>query len=196
MPSPRNKMTNGILNNINKPKSNGISSSTCDRQTSNGYLVSDEEEQIVRKKLIMMAQEEKNSYNFERNDANNNDNNDDIFADTYAFKKSDANMRNQIEPVVVFSQTAKDQFAASLLKLQADLDFTTNRLSSIETTIDNLTRQQKQQQQLANKKSETNKKKSAIFNKSNLANLVYFGWPVLVFIAMRAIEKRRLQVAN
>lgn len=80
-------------------------------------------------------------------------------------------------------RSAKDQFADALLRLQSDLDNTTGRLDELATKVDGIQssgrRSQQQQQQT---------KSSA--NRTTAETLFYIGWPVLVFFAIRGLERR------
>lgn len=76
-----------------------------------------------------------------------------------------------------FDQGVRDQFAMSLLRLQQDLDLTNRKLSEVENKIDAIKRQRLNMQ--------TNR-----HNGNPMYTLMYFGWPVVVFIAIRAFERR------
>lgn len=105
------------------------------------------------------------------------------------------------EPIVIFdtqnntsiSQTAKDQFAAALLRLQSGLDVSTQRLDAIETRIDDLVKQTRQQARQQQSKSESKSSwATTLVGNGKLGTLLYLSWPVLVFVALRTIERRNM----
>lgn len=90
-------------------------------------------------------------------------------------------------------RSAKDQFADALLRLQADLDKASGRLCAIETKVDQMAQQDRSSSNKHvrindNKHNRTAKK---ILSQKNLARLFYIGWPVLVYVVLRALERRR-----
>lgn len=85
-------------------------------------------------------------------------------------------------------KSMQDQFASSLLRLQANLDTTNQRLGELESKINTIQRQQKQSS------SSNSTANSSSFGKERsqriISTLVQFGWPVLVYLAFRAIERK------
>lgn len=141
--------------------------------------------EALKKKMLLIdepLQQDQNN--------NNTSANDDTFADTFAHQQKSANQDHLIQ---VFSQNQMstsgphDQFAAALLRLQADLDSASQRMSAIEAKLEASikARQQQQRQQV------TPGKRADLLSGRNLtASLVYLAWPVVVYAAMRAVERR------
>lgn len=140
---------------------------------------------------------------------------EDVFQDTCAqptahsrsFRSDNGNSNHHdnAEHIIIYdgqsntsiAQTAKDQFAAALLRLQSGLDESSRRLQTVETKVDEFIKQQQQrnqQQAKAQQNNDTsnNKKGMGKFLSQHGATIVYVGWPVLVFLAMRALERRTL----
>lgn len=99
----------------------------------------------------------------------------------------------QDEQILIINQSnsihksMQDQFASSILRLQADLDTTSQRLGRLETKIEQIQRQQKQSSpnSTANLRGFSKERSQRI-----ISTLVQFGWPVIVYLAFRAIERR------
>lgn len=193
---PRESLTNGKQSKVagqqsaqRKMSSSAFSSSSpAEATTSNGY---------AKKKLMFLEeQQQQNGTHF--CDKNNNSNEDEKFADVCTVSEAHAN-QDQDGPQIFgrnsngsINQTAKDQFAAALLRLQADLDSTSKRLSELEVKLDK--QAGKQQASGAGRATGAGGKGAAkgYFSRDNLASVVYLGWPVLVFLAIRAFERRSL----
>lgn len=102
------------------------------------------------------------------------------------------------EPIVIYdtqsntsiAQTAKDQFAAALLRLQAGLDESTTRLGAMEKRLDEIVNKQRQQQTKSNQEATAAKSHKWFASSGRLNTLMYLSWPVLVFVVMKALEKR------
>lgn len=133
---------------------------------------------------------------------------DEVFQDTCAqpvahSRQQQRNSDNSGEQILIYdgqnntsiAQTAKDQFAAALLRLQNGLDESTKRLLVVESKVDDFIKQQQERNQLQSKRndmSSNNKKGMGKFLNQGTTTLLYLGWPVLVFFALRAIERRTL----
>jgi hypothetical protein len=166
---------------------------------------------ILSKKMQLMEQEQDQANGFHNNN-NNNSQDCEEFHDTHTLNvhSQPGNKRcppsssrdNDDEPIVIFdtqnntsiSRTAKDQFAAALLRLQSGLDASSRRLDEIETKVNNLSKQQRQQ---ANKAGSDTKRGAGagswaltLLGNGRLGALLYLSWPVFVFLAMRALERR------
>jgi len=163
----------------------------------NGYSQS-EAEAIARKK-IKCIEEEQEDLRTTRSAATM-PNNEEIFHDTCAQpvahsrqKQVVSNSKDNQEHVLIYdgqsnssiSQTAKDQFAAALLRLQSGLDESTRRLKEVESKVEGFIKQQQRNQQQSLPKEDKNKSKKGLG-----LTLLYLGWPILVFLAMRTIERR------
>lgn len=104
------------------------------------------------------------------------------------------NNNNNDEPVQVFddsqsssfTQTVQDQFAGALLRLQTSLDKTDQRIATIEKRLNDVARQIAQRQQ----SSACGKTKNPLAK--HLPTIAYFGWPILVYLTMRALERRSI----
>lgn len=83
-------------------------------------------------------------------------------------------------------KSMEDQFASSLLRLQAGLDSTTARLQELENKINQI---QKKQNQLATNSSSSPKDR----NTQIILTLIQLGWPLVVYVAIKAIERRALK---
>lgn len=159
---------------------------------------------LMSKKMQLLESESPQANGF-----NNNNNNatpeSEVFHDTHTLSAHVGNKRSSQddEPIVIFdtqsntsiAQTAKDQFAAALLRLQSGLDVSTQRLEAIEAKVDNLTKQQRQQQSKVQQNNADKKAGSwatTLLGKGQFGTLLYLGWPVLVFVAMRALERRSM----
>lgn len=198
-------------------KANGISSngytSGHSSKSRDGpeILVSPEDEVMMKKKLALLEDEQQQCKHQQQaeikskqtiSDTNNNHNsdNEESFSDTFTMTANPkASKIQQEDNPIVFNKhnstssgySARDQMAASLLRLQAQLDASSQRLSDIEAKVDNLTKRQQQNQKATSGQSSyaaSGAKK--LLTKDNLTNLAYFTWPVLVFFVMRAIERR------
>lgn len=152
----------------------------------------DEDEILVKKKLQMLQEDQTVNNN---NDNNNNDsrNEEEQFADTFTMG-AHAKLTHD-EPIIFdgantrtsIGHSARDQMAAALLRLQAQLDTSSQRLAAVETKLENLTRRHMQQSRESSMKQSGAK---GLLSRDNLTNLAYLTWPILVFVAMRAIERR------
>lgn len=167
--------------------------------TANGN--SSEDSVILKKKLTMFEDKLEKSNDSNNNHSTNESYSEDIFGDTQTIgvhpKFSSKSHEDKIpiftdqgsEQQSSFSQSIKDQFAIALLRLQQDLDVTNRKLDDIEAKVNLITRQNSDNRQ---KNKPKNRDGTGFFNKNNMYSLIYFGWPVVVFIAMRAIEKKSL----
>lgn len=175
---------------------NGFSMDANGLDTSDGdYL----KIKLANKKLELMEQE------YGASEPRSNQSQEaEVFHDTSALGAHTTNRRSSsqdTEPIVIYStqsntsiaQTAKDQMAAALLRLQSGLDSSTLRLSAIETRVDELVKQQRQKTR-SNQEAPKAKRNNWLSpsSSSHLNTLIYLSWPVLVFVAMRALEKRAL----
>lgn len=168
---------------------------------------SSSQETVSLKEKIMMLEEKIGNSNQTLDDNNNYNNNqsdtDEVFGDTqtvgvhpkFSSGSNDEKIpifgdQNNEQQQGPFGQSVKDQFAISLLRLQKDLDATNFKLNEVETRIDAIYRQNSLNQEKLNKQTKNNK--SSLFNRDNMFTLMYFGWPVVVFIAMRAFERRSI----
>lgn len=174
------------LANGNSKPNHANSNGNC---TSNGsYSASNDA--LLKKKLLLSVEDQVAN---QRLDMNNNKG--ETFADSYTMG-SNTKQVNEEDPIIFnadnssINQSAKDQFAVALLRLQADLDATSHRLTEMESKVDkirNATAQSTQPKQVYAGKVV----RKSLFSRDNIASLIYLGWPVVVFLAMRAIEKRR-----
>lgn len=102
---------------------------------------------------------------------------------------------NDNEPLLVYSdenssitRTVRDQFAVALLKLQSDLEATGRRLSELESAVRNAgvgrgtTRTEQGARPSTGGKCQS----------GNMMQILYIGWPMIVYIAMRYMERRSL----
>ena len=159
------------------------------------------QEALLNKKMQLL--ENDGTHQANGFDNNNKPAEGEVFHDTQTLSAHVGNKKfsQDDEPIVIFdtqtntsiAQTAKDQFAAALLRLQSGLDVSTQRLEAIEAKIDNLSKQQRQHGKL----HDANSKKAAtwteaLLGKGRLGTLLYMSWPVLVFVAMRALERRSM----
>lgn len=179
-----------------QPKTNGFS----DRVQANGKNIPTEA--LLNKKMLLLEGESQQANGFGDNDGQRSQD-CDVFHDTKTLSAHIAGKRatQEGEPIVIFdtqsntsiAQTAKDQFAAALLRLQSGLDVSKQRLDSIEAKVENLTRQQRQQ----SKPNSSGIKKASTWTKAllgdgRLGTLLYLSWPLFVFVAMKALERRSL----
>lgn len=167
-------------NNLrNRTKANGLN------KKSKGFACSIEETLETKKKLLLLNQDDDNNNGF----VQNLETTDDNFADTFTSKPEHHHAKVD-EVVEIFNETAKDQFAAALLRLQTDLDSTNKRMLDIEIKMESLIKKQESKNNQSKQKATNSSKGHVILNWDNLGNLVYFGWPIVVYLAMRAIERR------
>jgi len=154
----------------------------------------DVEGEILNKKLMFMREEEANNLHDGNNNRGDTSNLEDTFMDTNTV---DAHAKfEQLEPQIFdqnnssIGQSARDQFAVALLRLQADLDSTGQRLAQIESKVDKLNLNK----QRAGKTTDAGRgdKRSGLFGGNNMSTIMYLSWPLIVFVAMRAIERRSL----
>lgn len=100
---------------------------------------------------------------------------------------------NNDEPLQVFDgsqtssfvHTVQDQFAGALLRLQTSLDKTDQRIASLEKRLNEFARQIAQRQQQSSSRNS-----SKIPLAKHLPTLAYLGWPILVYLTMKAMERR------
>lgn len=90
----------------------------------------------------------------------------------------------------LIGQSARDQFAAALLRLQANLERSSERLASVEDKLEELLRQRQQQLELQRQRKQEAARGALAGGR--LRTILYLGWPVLVFVALRALERRSL----
>lgn len=202
------QLQNGFKSEDQCSSSSSSSSSTPKATTTrqqqkankSGALSETETLRLVAKKKQLLIEENQPEEN------NNNNNNiivEEEFSDVKTLssngKFSSNSEEQQAEPIIIgaeaqdeltsIGRSARDQFADALLRLQADLHDTTERLSELATKVDKInlsTRNRLQEQERAASKS------SSVFNRDNATTLFYFGWPVVVFFTIRALEKRSL----
>lgn len=130
---------------------------------------------------------------------NNNYLEEDSFADTQFV--ASARHSDDHASIGIFSNQSlapstaiRDQFADALLRLQTDLDSTSRRLADLEQQVQSVTRMndQVQRQQKQQASDRPTGKKSSLFSGKNASRLLFLSWPILVYVAMRAIERRSL----
>lgn len=138
---------------------------------------------LLKKKLLLLEEENSRS----QNDSNNNKSRltEDAFSDTC---QSDDQIPVFGSTSGSIGQTVRDQFAVALLRLQTDLEATSQRLVEMESKLEEWTRKTRSQA----RPPTSAKPSKGIFTKDNVYNIAYLGWPVLVYLAMRAIERRSL----
>lgn len=171
-------------------------------KSSNG-LAMDPTESLLNKKLLLLEEHSNESNNNSYHQASSFQNGghqeeEESFADAHTFG-AHAGKFDDEEPLIFNSngtsmiRTARDQFAIALLSLQADLEATSRRLAEIETKVSTVNKQQQQQNLAAAAAARSRENaKGGLFNKENLTSLVYLSWPVVVFFAIRAIERRSM----
>lgn len=172
---------------------------------------------LLKKKLVMLEDKLNNDISDMDNNnncANNNNQSDgeEIYGDaqtigshpkrfvgksTIADEKipifTDQNNEQQQQQSNLFGPSIKDQFATALLRLQHDLDATNEKLNDIETKLDSISKRNLNNSRQSNwQQTSGSSSKKGFLNKNNIYTLMYFGWPVVVFIAMRALEKKSL----
>lgn len=139
----------------------------------------------------------------------NNDNNDDkneVFSDMKTtvdslHKKLNSSQDDQIfifgraqqQNNESFRNSIRDQFAESLLKLQADLDGTSDRLNELEARISAIQQRQQRQQSSTESLNKSQGKFRKLLDDPVVSKLIFLGWPILVFVTMRAIERRSIK---
>lgn len=159
---------------------------------------------LLKKKLITLEDklndaDDNNNNNNSNYKTNNQSDDDEIFGDTktiglrpkFVGKSNDETIPifgNQIDEDQS-GQGIKDQFAIALLRLQQNLDATNIKLRDVETKVDAISRQNSNRQKLIER---TDGKRIGLFNRDNFYTLAYLTWPVVAFVAMRAIEKKSL----
>lgn len=200
-------------NNIHK-KSNG-------KSLANGIHQSEAFDELVNAKQKLLIAEknaqQSNSISADKVNLNNNNNDDqysndanEIYGDAYTHSNTQHSKfattcskaatkflnNNNDEPVQVFTDepdhssfahTVQDQFAGALLRLQTSLDKTDKRIASIETRLNDFARQIAQRPQPKSGKSRLSR---------HLSTLAFFSWPIVVFLAMRALERRSITAAR
>lgn len=149
---------------------------------------------LAKKKELLDEQQEP--------EVNNNNNNagqtEEKFSDLRTIGINGKCSSEQEEPCIFtgdheietsIGRSAKDQFADALLRLQSDLHNNTERLSELANKVEKInlssSRGGRMQQQ-------QNNKSSPVLNRDNITTLFYFSWPVMVFLAIRAYERRSL----
>lgn len=193
MPALRNRQ-HLIVGASNNNLANGHANGYANSKSPSGK----QEKALLKKKLSLLEDQIKEDTNNNNNQSQSD--NEEFFGDTHTTEAHFSKFNNSLndEKIPIFSsntgetnQSVKDQFAVALLRLQHDLDATNQKLGQVETRLDAINRQvtgfgnkQKGAAGRANK--------SGLFSKDNMYNLMYLSWPVVVFIAMRAIEKRSL----
>lgn len=167
----------------------------------NGF--SADEAQILKKKLISAQEEEYNANNNSLQQTNHQEDTrieQDEFEDTSTMG-AHAKMNTDEPPVLVFpnqrgtssiGKSVNGQFAAALLRLQVDLDATCKRLSGLETRLDSAISKTQTRETQEKAREAAAKKRSNLFTKDNVYTLIYLSWPVVVYMTMRAIERRSL----
>lgn len=101
----------------------------------------------------------------------------------------------QDEQILIINQSnsihksMQDQFATSILRLQANMESTSQRLNELEAKINQIQRQRNQplSDSTANFYAFGKERTQKI-----ITTLVQYGWPVVVYLAIRAIERRAL----
>lgn len=168
----RQHLVNGKANGASTERMNGLASQSPV-----------ELDPFITKKLIQIEEEDH---------TNNNDSDrmEDTFSDTCTMgshcKIPDENPMIFSELKTSINQTARDQFAVALLRLQTDLDAASRRLTEVESRVDGINRLQRNRD--AQIKAST--KSSGLFCRDNLVSLAYLSWPIIIIVAMKAIERR------
>lgn len=193
----------GNKKQLHSAHTNGARNGTKKGSKQNGYSktsTTGDDKTLIKKLIIADQDEEPNGADSNNNNSNSNSNN--INSDEEEFSDMSTSVAGNcdqvsLEPAAAAAEvetsigrSARDQFAAALLRLQADLDRTSGRLDAIETKVDRLTREAKQQVGRTSN-NQPRGAKNRVLSGKNLRTLFYIGWPVLVFFAMRAIERRR-----
>lgn len=141
--------------------------------------------EALKKKMLLLeepVQQDQNNNNATPSKA-------ETFADTFTHQQKVSNQDNLIH---VFSQVASstsglhDSFATALLRLQAKLDSADERLGVIESKLEATIKARLQQRQQVTPVKRTN----VLTGRSLTTSLAYLAWPVVVYVAMRAIERR------
>lgn len=145
-----------------------------------------EAKMALKKKILMLE----DGY-----DENNNSNSldQDTFGDTSVQQASTRSQNaHQLEDLVeVFKHgqglaSPQDQFAAALLRLQLELDAAGERLSAVERKLEQaMTTRQQRAPQVTPARSDP-----LISGRTLTTGFIYLAWPVVVFAAMRAYERR------
>lgn len=187
-------MDQKMATNLRKrQQSNGIQAETPDEQQVESKL-DKQSELLAKKKLVLMEQDV----------TINNNNSGEVDQDeTFCDIKTTADLihsklNTQDEQIFIFGKdkqpnkgninnSIRDQFAASLLRLQANLDEQNSRLVDLEAKLDTIQRSRRQQ---GNKDKKSKGALGGLIGDITLGKLAYLSWPILVFVAMRAIERR------
>lgn len=201
-------------------KPNDVHKKSNGKTSANGFHQSETFDELVNAKQKLLIAEKNaqqtNSIKADKVNLNSNNNNNDnysnddsneIYGDAYTHPNTQhskfatthskvatkfLNNKNNNEPVQVFSDdqdqssfahTVQDQFAGALLRLQTSLDKTDKRIASIETRLNEFARQTAHRQQPKASKGRLSQ---------HLSTIAFFGWPIVVFLAMRALERRSL----
>lgn len=85
-------------------------------------------------------------------------------------------------------ESAKGQFASALLRLQIDLDATNRRLNGLESKLDAALSSKPRNERVKG----TEARRDRLLSRDNMYTLIYLSWPLVVFLTMRAIERRSL----
>lgn len=88
--------------------------------------------------------------------------------------------------------TLQDRFASALLRLQSDLDESCQRVEELKLRITKLEKSSSSSSSVSS--SRPFSIKNALL--SNLVPLAYLGWPMLVYLAMRAYERKLMLSHN
>lgn len=186
-------------------------------ETSNMNGILPRDNSLLKKKLVMLEDKLDNNISDTNNNNNNNNSNnnqsdsEEMYGDAQTigshptqfagkFANTDEkipiftnqNNEHQHQQNNLFGPSIKDQFATALLRLQQDLDATNQKLNDIETKVDSISKQNLNNRQQSNRQQTSGANKKGFLSKNSMYTLMYFGWPVVVFIAMRALEKKSL----
>ena len=191
--SQRANKSNGFDKNMRE----GLSSSLTSNDDSDSIRT-----KLANKKLDIIEQEHNQFNNGTLLNNRSQQETAEVFHDTHSLGAHASAKSSNLddEPIVIFdtqsntsiAQTAKDQFAAALLRLQSGLDDSSSRLDAIESKIDDIVRQQRQQTTRTNQASSNSSGWLYFTSDTRYRTILYLSWPVLVFVAMRALEKRAL----
>lgn len=97
-------------------------------------------------------------------------------------------VHTKIGSAMSVGESAKGQFAAALLRLQMDLDTTNRRLNGLESKLDAAISSKPRNERVR----ETEARRDRFLSRDNMYTLIYLSWPLVVFLTMRAIERRSL----
>lgn len=151
------------------------------KQQANCNSMQPDMDTLVKKKKLMLAQDP---------EENNNEICGEEFSDLRSVGANGKFSTDEDQPSIYgevetsIGRSAKDQFADALLRLQSDLHNATERLSDLEKKVDKINMSR------GGPPIQESKSKFSVFDRNNVTTLLYFSWPVVVFLAIRAIEKR------